>query len=428
MLCFWDECGVKFPRDFRKGVHHLVAQRYNRQRGIPPMFEPRKSIAVLIDTSSSWGSFLIQGVARYAEQHGPWALHLGQHGKHEAQSLPRVERLDGCIARVTNPDLAAALRAARVPTVNVSWSLHGEGHIPTCTSDGAAAGELAARYFLDRGHTQFGYYGLPLSTTHRNDLRASFLATVGRAGHTASVLDAPPLTGYEDTVRFERARDWVLTLEKPAAVLAYDALFGREVTEACCQAGVRVPEDVSVLAGELDELFTSVSVPRLSAIDLAPRRIGFEAAALLGGLMGGAAPPAGPVLIAPAGILTCQSTDTLAIGDAVLREALHFIRARAGDPIQVNDVVRHVAMSRRLLEQRFRVALKRTPAAEIRRVRLERSRLLLEDPGLSIRSVATRSGFEHPEVFARVFRREFGVTPSDYRLRGSPELLSRPTG
>ncbi len=383
----------------------------------------RKTVAVLIDTSSSWGSCLIQGVARYGEQHGAWTLHLGQHGKHELQSLPQDERLDGCIARVTNAALAETIRAAQLPTVNVSWSRHGEGHIPTCTADGRAAGELAARYFLERGHTQFGYYGLPPSATYRNDFRDSFLETVAGVGHPATVLEAPHLTCCEEAVRSRQLRDWITALEKPAAVVAFDSRFGREVTEACAHSAVRVPEDVSVLAGEFDELFSSVSVPRLSAIDLGPRRIGFEAAGLLARLMDGAAAPDGPVFIAPTGILAYQSTDTLAIADPVLREALHYIRAHAADPIQVTDVVKHVAMSRRLLEQRFRVALKRSPAAEIRRVRLERSRLLLEDPGLSIRSVATRSGFEHPEVFARVFRREFGVTPSDYRLRGAPDLL-----
>ena len=81
----------------------------------------RKSVALLIDTSSSWGSFLIQGVARYAERYGPWALHLGQRGKHEQQTLPKDEPLDGCVARVNSPALADMILAARVPAVNVSW-------------------------------------------------------------------------------------------------------------------------------------------------------------------------------------------------------------------------------------------------------------------------------------------------------------------
>src|SRR5262249_13980219 len=159
-----------------------------------------------------------------------------------------------------------AIRAAGVPAVNVSWSRHGEGHIPTCTADGRGAGELAVRYFLERGYTHFGYYGLPAAPCYRNDFRETFLEGVGRARHAAPGLDAPHQAGAEDGGRFVRLCAWVAALEKPVAVLTFDALFGREVTEACRHTGARVPEDVAVLSGELDDLFGSISVPRLSAI------------------------------------------------------------------------------------------------------------------------------------------------------------------
>jgi LacI family transcriptional regulator len=382
------------------------------------MATPPRAVALLIDSSTSWGSSIIQGAACYAERHGPWFFYLGQHGKHERQSLPRSQPLDGCIARVTSKKLAHEIRAAGLPAVNVSWYRHGEGQIPVCTAGGRLAGEMAARYFRDRGHSHFGYLGPPPSPGYRNQCREAYVQALAPAGHAVPVFSAPraPVWGGPDELR-NNLSDWLIRLTKPAAVLTFDSAYGREATEACRRAGLRVPEEVSVLAGEHDELFSSISTPRLSAIDLNPRQIGYEAAALLARLMAGEKPPARPLLIPPAGILSCLSTDTLAVPDCLVRNALAYIRAHATEPLQVTDVVEHVATSRRLLEHRFRSLLHRSPAAEIRRVRLERARQLLEDRDLSIHAVAARAGFQHPEVFTRVFRRECGISPSDYRLQ-----------
>jgi transcriptional regulator GlxA family with amidase domain len=51
------------------------------------------------------------------------------------------------------------------------------------------------------------------------------------------------------------------------------------------------------------------------------------------------------------------------------RSALHQSQCRQRN--SVGDIVKHLDVSRRMLESRFRHALKRSPAAEIRRVRPE---------------------------------------------------------
>ena len=117
------------------------------------------------------------------------------------------------------------------------------------------------------------------------------------------------------------------------------------------------------------------------------------------------------------GVVTRRSTDTLAITDPIVAAALRFIRERAHEGIDVADVVAHVRASRRWLEQRFRTRLDRTPAEEIRRVKVERVRRLLASGDQSLEDVAAACGFDYAEVMTRVFRRETGITPSAYRKR-----------
>jgi len=81
----------------------------------------------------------------------------------------------------------------------------------------------------------------------------------------------------------------------------------------------------------------------------------------------------------------------------------------------VSDVLQGVTLSRRVLEQRFRRLLGRTPREEILQVRLARVKQLLTETDLTLYQVAERTGFEHVEYLSVVFKRETGRTPRQFR-------------
>ena len=95
--------------------------------------------------------------------------------------------------------------------------------------------------------------------------------------------------------------------------------------------------------------------------------------------------------------------------------ALRFIRENANEPIQVEDVVYEVAISRSALERRFQQFLGRSVSAELHRVRLEKAQRLLLDSDMSIPHVADASGFGSPGVHELRFQAATGLTPRDYR-------------
>jgi LacI family transcriptional regulator len=148
---------------------------------------------------------------------------------------------------------------------------------------------------------------------------------------------------------------------------------------------------------------------------VASQRIGHDAAALLDRMMNGDVAPREPLRVSPLGVISRQSTDVLAINDATIVKALRFIQSQADQGIGVEDILRVVPISRRSLEIQFRQCLGRSPAEEIRRVRLDKGKQLLARGDMSISEIAGACGFANATRFGVAFRKRFGQTPLAYR-------------
>jgi len=94
-------------------------------------------------------------------------------------------------------------------------------------------------------------------------------------------------------------------------------------------------------------------------------------------------------------------------------------------------VVRHLTLSRRALELRFRRAVGRSIHAEIEHVRLERARRLLLETNITVAQVAEASGFAAASYFSRAFHKKYGISPTEYRARSripEPKRACPPLG
>jgi LacI family transcriptional regulator len=372
---------------------------------------------LLIDTSTSWGVRLIKGISRHAHEVGDWLIHVEPWGRYERFRVPVGWEGEGIMARVNSETLADEINAIGLPTINLSWHpLSGE-RIARCTVDPQACGRMAAEYFLSEGFKQFAYCGPLHRLGFPDEFADAFRAVLNKAKHNCSIYPTPG--GDQQSIAWNTHLaslvEWLRQLPRPVAVLAWSAARGRQVTEACHYAGIRVPDDVAVLGGDYDELMSHISSPPLSTIDQPAEQIGYEAARLLEGMMHGKKARKRPLLFPPTRIVVRHSTDILAIDDEMVRDALRLIRERARGGVRVSEVVRDLAVARRALEQRFVRLVGRTPAAEIRRVRIEEAKRLLVESNRSIADIGRASGFGHQDLFSRVFRRGVGLTPSQFR-------------
>jgi transcriptional regulator GlxA family with amidase domain len=103
------------------------------------------------------------------------------------------------------------------------------------------------------------------------------------------------------------------------------------------------------------------------------------------------------------------------VGDPIVRQAVRLIQDHAAAGLQVQELTDELSVSRRLLTERFREHLGRTPGEHIRRVRLRQAcdMLLRSDAPLS--QVALDSGFCSQSHFTKAFSEYTGQTPAQYR-------------
>jgi len=287
--------------------------------------------------------------------------------------------------------------------------------LPWVETDDVAIARLAAVHLIERGFKHLAFCGDQRFawSRQRGEAFTHFVAKSGRSVHVAPETEKPGEPSKDAAVLLS----WLRSLPQPVGIFACYDNRGLQVLDACRQLGLAVPEQVAVLGVDNDELLCELAYPPLSSVIPDARRAGYEAAAVLDGMMQGKAPRALEIRIPPRGIHARQSTDVLAIEDPHVVQALRYIREHACDPIDVSDVVRIVPVSRRVLEKHFLRALNRTPHAEILATRLARVRQLLSDTDLSLEEIARRSGFDHPEYLSVVFKRELGLGPRDFRRR-----------
>jgi LacI family transcriptional regulator len=374
-------------------------------------------IAILVDTSTGYSTHLIRGIARFVREEQPgWQLLVQPRGENERSLMPRHWQTDGVIARITHRALARDLQRRRVPVVNVSISTVAGFDFPQVTVDERLVGQWAAQHLLEQGFRSFGYFGNWGQANYADRCGPVFAECVLARGFQCRFFR--PLragaTNHQPPTAVAVQR-WLRDLPKPVGILATDANDAHLIREHCRGGTLRIPEDVAIVSGEDDELLCAISQPALTCIDLGSERVGYEAGELLNKLLANRRSPSSPTLLPPLRIIARQSTDTLAIEDPALAKAVRYIRANAHRPIQVVDVLRQVLLSRRALEQRFRTILGCSPAAEIRRVHLERAKELLITTDAPTSQIAQESGFNYTEVMNQVFRRELRQTPTEYR-------------
>jgi LacI family transcriptional regulator len=376
----------------------------------------RRRVALIIETSNEYARGLLHGIRAYIREHQTWEIDLDERRRGEATGWLDAWRGDGVIARIENAAIAAVVLAARLPCVDVSAARQVPG-IPWVETDDDEIARLAFDHLHERGLRHFAYCGDP----HYNWSawrQTAFTRHVTAAGHTCHTYP-PAAPSAQSAIRNSQSpidlTTWIQSLPKPVGIMTCFDIRGRQVLAACRAADCPVPDEVAVIGVDNDELLCDLSDPPLSSVAPDTDATGYMAAQLLDRMMAGDNIPPTAHLLKPLGVVPRGSTDTLAVSDPELAQAVRFIRAHACDGINVADVLQHVSMSRRVFENEFKKLLGRMPHEEIVRTRIQRVKELLTQTDLPLYTIAQRTGFKHVEYMSVVFKKRTGLPPSQFR-------------
>ena len=113
-----------------------------------------------------------------------------------------------------------------------------------------------------------------------------------------------------------------------------------------------------------------------------------------------------------------------ALRDPVLAPALSLLHGDPGRRWTVAELASGAAVSRSVLDDRFRQVLGRSPIRYLTEWRMHLAAELLATSDLGVAAVARHVGYDSEEAFSRAFKREHGLSPSHWRLAHTGEPVS----
>lgn len=372
-------------------------------------------VAVLVDTSRSYGRDIVRGIRRYVAEHGPWSLYL--EPRDLRSSFPdwlKNWQGDGILSRTVDEAMLRQLKATKLPVVELRTTVL-DHPFPFVGMDNSVVGARVAEHFRNRGFQRFACV-LDVSEAFFIERSERFAQAVSDFGFDCPVFQSKR-KNWEQHQRDLVA--WLRDLPKPVGVFAVNDQLGFWLLDAARRAGIAVPEELAVVGAENDNMLCETASPPLSSVRLRGQAVGYDAARVLDDWMGKKRiPQAGEQhLHAPGDIVVRQSSDIVAVEDPRIAAALRFIRQHAAENLDVSRVAREAALSRSVLERRMKALIGRSPGEEINRLRFAAVEKLLTQTDLTLDAIAARCGFTHPQYMAEAFRKRSGMTPGEFRKR-----------
>ena len=373
-----------------------------------------KRILICMDPDGHSQKRFLMGAAEIVQPNPNWTVIFDLTP--ELLTLERWQQYEedgivGAIVCETDiPDLDAIIMQTKTPLVifGATRTTKGSKFAPHgfVMADDVGIGVAGAKHFLSFGHARsYGYVPDPRGAGWSRGHQQGFEQTIREAGGTVNVFSGAP-QGFE---RSRQLREWLLSLPKPAAVMAACDTLGLETISACKSAKIAIPQQVAILGVGNNAFIDEFQEPSLTSIGGDGQEVGRQGAKLLGSLMRAKKPWKVKTIQSKAiRVVQRNSTGPVAPAAHLIRRAMEYISDNAGKDIKVTDVVNHCHVSRRLLDLRFQQFEGTSVNAAILEARLAevKSRLLLSEMPFS--KLASSCGFDNPYYLKKLLLARYG--------------------
>jgi LacI family transcriptional regulator len=384
----------------------------------------------------------LAGVRRYAAAAG-WNVMPIQDSRSGRRSIPghiAKYRPIGCICdEDSKPTGATPGLFGGVPVVFANgYGSRYNGRAGRICVDNEAVARAAFRELAANNPAAFAVVGEAFSCEWSEVRVNAFSAEAAKSGLPCREIRENKWKVREEFAAF--IRPWLADLPRHAAIYAVNDPIARRIADAAIAAGLRIPQDLTLLGTDNNPGFCEASHPTLSSIQLDFERMGYLAAKMLGKMLARSGTnetsgTTGTACASHSSQLSQMSHSTVATIGPLLAmrrestrgygrrephvlEAVEIIRREACDGLTVAGLAKRLPGSRRLLDLRFREAMGHSVHDEIQQVRLERVFDLLQRPDMPIGAIADFSGFALHQL-DRVFRARFGCSLRAWRKRNA---------
>lgn len=382
------------------------------------MSQNRRRVAIMLELDWLYKrhTMTFVGVQRYAREQN-WESVVDEFADNSlARFDGTAQQYDGVIARGKRRLFEAATRC-EVPLVDVLYNPLIEDPPPGVNIDFRESGQLIANHLLSRGLRSFGVLLTKDDHAHRSELDA---IRASLSDHGLDCVTAWISRNHSNTLaQWQNAKKaiaiWMDQWQLPIGVYVSSHSINPYVVQQCWERGWRIPEDVAIIAGHNEETFCENVTPTITSIEMGYERLGYEAAKLLHQLMDNPNLENRHVLVPPEGIVVRESTDFFAVDDELVAASLAFIARNCHRQIGQDDVAKAVNAETRTLQNRFRKVLDKPIVATIRNLRLDRAKRELVQTDHSLQQIANDVGLGDQFQLCKVFRRELGISPNEFR-------------
>ena len=350
---------------------------------------------------------IINGIVDFSKDRG-WNLMI-----EDRYAIPEMQMCDGIITTLLNrPNEIRFVRSAirrGIPVVDINHETSLRGLVRT-TLDYSAAGRMAAEHFAERGFRRAAWFSMDAYRMHN----------LVRTGFEKAWRGEPPLkwtSGNSNDMRmFDKWLTKTLrTAKKPVAVLTFNTYNAFRLLNACISAEIDVPNEIAIISASNETPYLdNVRSFTISYVAFDYSALGYEAARTLELAMSNRLPKS-TTLLAPLGIHIGRSSNAYSAHDERLRKALNFMHGNMSHTINAEDIARHVGMSRVSLDRMFVSELGATTGKSILKLRINEVRRMLSDSNMKLDAIASAVGMCHASYLIKVFMREYGITPTQFR-------------
>jgi len=257
---------------------------------------------------------------------------------------------------------------------------------------------LAARELLQREIRTLAFLDVPGKPSWATAKREAFREIAELHGFTLVMTKPHQLAG----------------LSKPIGLFAVTDNLAADALVAAERAGLRIPEDITVVGVDDNPEICENCAPTLTSVRPDFHQLGFAAAQLLHKRLHSPNRGIGSIEISPVGLVRRASSDALA--DACISRALEMIRQRACEGLSVAEVAACFgSCSRRNAELRFKAVTGKTMTDAMLEARLARACQYLRDGNMSVSAVANFCGWRSDIAFRKICKQHLGRLPTQLR-------------